>query len=499
MDGIVEHPPLNSDKMASEAWEAMAREDAEAALRLWQRLRQHFPERSEGYICPVQVLWQVGRLDEAEAMAKEAFARFPDDPEIFVQYAWIEMLRERWDEALGWWAKARAELPERPDPHIWAARTLWQAGRLDDAKAMAEDSVKLFPDNVDAEAECAWVAVARHDWNEALRRWTLVTERAPERADGHTGSIQALRMLGRADEAENVAQAAVARLPDNEEVVIEYISAAVARNDWPEAAARLDAARSKFGDSRRLEESIGGVEYRIRSELATGAGAAPVNTDEAPAAGVAISPADLMLSFESIGERCDFGAVQRRFGVEPLGLLRFGFSKYEALLAALADRFVAVGTPEDTGFELYNDENILIMKKYGLVFHTFVEQRELPTEEKRQLFRQQQQRRLKFLRDKMVSDFEDAEKICVYSTEERASDADAIRLFEALRAYGPNSLLYVRPATGSHEAGTVEVLRDGLYAGYFTGLADFVAGNQPPFEQWRQLCEQTYALARTAS
>ncbi|HEV2189651.1 MAG TPA: tetratricopeptide repeat protein [Stellaceae bacterium] len=501
MDGIVEHPLLTSDEMAAEAWAAMSKQDTDAALRLWQRLRQHFPERPEGHICPVQVLWQAGRIDEAEAVAEEAFARFPDDPEMFVQYAWIAMLRQRWDEALDWWAKARARLPERPDTYVWAARALWQAGRLDEAKTMAEDGVGRFPDSIDAQAECAWVAIARHDWEEALRYWKTVVQRAPERPDGHVGAIQATRMLGRPQEAEAMVQAALVRFPDNANLMVEHIWTAAAREDWPEAASRLKAARGKLHDAGRLEDSLGWVEYRLRSELGSDASAAaPMNAEAAVASGEdEISTADLMLSFESLGERCDFGAVQRKFGVEPLGLLRFAYSKYDALVAGLEDRLEAVGSVEDTGFELYNDENILIMKKYGLVFHTFVDQNELGTQEKRDRFRQQQRRRLGFLRDKLIADLEEPQKIYIYSSEERVSDADATRLFRALRAYGPNSLLYLRPATKTRTEGMVEALSDGLYVGYFDALADFVSGNQPTFELWRQLCERTYRLSRAAS
>jgi len=499
VDGIVEHPLLTSDEMAAEAWAAMGQHDTDAALRLWQRLRQHFPERPEGYICPVQVLWQAGRLDEAEAVAKEAGAHFPDDPEMFVQYAWIAMLRQRWAEALDWWAKARARLPERPDTYIWAARALWQSGRLDEAKAMADAGVVRFPHNIDAQAECGWVAVAQHNWDEALRRWTIVAEHRPDRADGHIGAIRAMRMLGRTKEAESLAQATLERFPDNGDVIVEHVWTAVAREDWPEAASRLKAARDKLQDTGRFEDSLGWAEYRLRSELATGPEAAPAVVSGAkPAADRDISTAELMLAFESIGERCDFGAVQRKYGVEPLGLLRFGASKYDALLAALADRFAAIGSVEDTGFELYNGEIILIMKKYGLVFHTFVDQNELATEEKRDRFRQQQRRRLSFLRDKLIADLEEPEKIYVYSSDERVSDADVSRLFGALRVYGPNTLLYLRPATKTHPEGTVEPMGDGLYVGYFDRLVDFVGGSQPSFELWRQLCERTYRLARTS-
>jgi hypothetical protein len=207
----------------------------------------------------------------------------------------------------------------------------------------------------------------------------------------------------------------------------------------------------------------------------------------------------LMLSFESLGERCDFGAVQRTFGVEPLGLLRFAFTRFDALIAALEDRFAAVGTAEDTGFELYGDENIVRMKKYGIIFHTFVNQRDLPSQEMQESFRRQQLRRLAFLRDKLIADLEHPQKICIHASEERVSDADMERMFAALGAYGPNSLLYVRPHDSAHPLGSVEKLRDGLFAGYFAGHADFIRGEQPPFPMWHGMCEQVRRLSQVTS
>jgi tetratricopeptide (TPR) repeat protein len=496
VDGIIEQRLTGSDEMAAEAWAAMARQDTDEALRLWQRLRQHYPERPEGHISPIQVLWQAGRLDEAEAMAEAASKRHPDDPELLAQYAWIATKRQRWDEALDRWATVRKRAPRRPDAYVWAARALWQSGRTDDAEAMAAEALRRFPDNADALAEYAWVAVEGRDWDKALQRWSAVAERFPERADARAGTIQALRMLGRAGDAEAEATKALAAFPDNADVFIEYVWAAAARNDWPEAALRLEAARGKLQDPGRFERALGWVEYRLRSQLAPVAAAGPPTPTAEPDQGE--TPiAELMLAFESLGERCDFGAVQRHFGVEPLGLLRFGFTAYEPLIAALEDRFEAVGTEEDTSFELYAGETILYMRKYGLVFHTFVYEGE--DGRKREAFRQQQRRRLSFLRDKLVADLEEPQKICIYATDERVRDADVRRLFGVLRRYGPNSLLYVRPADASHPEGTVEKLEEGLFAGYFARLVDFVAGEQPPFELWRQLCERTQRLASQAA
>jgi tetratricopeptide (TPR) repeat protein len=501
--GILEYPLKSPDEITAEAWAAMARQENEQALLLWQRLRQHFPERPEGHIRAAQLLWQAGRLDEAEAMAAEAGARFPEDPDVFVQHAWIAMLRQHWDEALRWWTAARERAPDRPDAYIWAARALWQSERLDEATEFADQALARFPDNLDAQAECAWVAVARRDWEDSLRRWTALVERSPDRADAHIGTLQGLRMLGRLDEAEAMGRSSVERFPDNTDVMTEHVWTAVAREDWPAAAARLEAVRGKLQDAGRFEASLGWVEYRVRSQLAgdgRGGGApggpSAAGGDVVPETADATATTDLMLAFESLGERCDFGAVQRKFGVEPLGLLRFAYTRYDPLITALEDRFAAVGTEEDTSFELFGDENIVYMRKYGVIFHTFVYQKELPTEEKRRAFRQQQRRRLAFLRNKLVADLDEQQKIYIYSSDDRTSPADMNRLLAALRAYGPNSLLYVIPATEAHPAGTVETLEDGLYAGYYGGFADFLKGEQPPFELWRQLCERTHRLAR---
>jgi hypothetical protein len=121
----------------------------------------------------------------------------------------------------------------------------------------------------------------------------------------------------------------------------------------------------------------------------------------------------------------------------------------------------------------------------------------LTSSEKRDAFAEQQRRRLMFLKRKLIADLEEPQKICVYSSDERVSDDDAARLFAALRAYGPNALLYVRRADAEHPAGTLEARQDGLYIGYFPGTTEFGAGAQPPFELWRDLCERTYRLERS--
>ena len=269
VDGIVEHPLLTSDEMAAEAWAAMGQQDTDAALRLWQRLRQHFPERAEGYIYPVQVLWQAGRIEEAEALADEAFARFPGRSGNVRAIC----LDRHVAAALG---RSAGLVGESPHATARAARSLYLGGACAVAvgpprrgKGHGRGRCQALPRQSDAQAECAWVAVARHDWEEALRRWTSVVRRTCRSAsDGHIGAIQATRMLGRARRGKVDRAGGLARFPDNADVMVEHVWTAVARDDWPEAASRLKAARGKLHDAGRLEDSLGWVEYRLRSELA---------------------------------------------------------------------------------------------------------------------------------------------------------------------------------------------------------------------------------------
>jgi len=491
LDGLIEYPLYRPDEMMDAAWAAMGREDHDEALQLWQALREHFPELADGHVWPLQILWQIGRLDEAEAMAAKSAAQFPGHPELAVQRAWIATMQRRWDEAAERWAAVRRHAPERVEGYVSGARSLWQSGRFDDAETVAAEGVQRFPGDIEAMAEHGWTATAREDWPEALRRWTLVHNVSPKRIDAQARLIQALRMVGRLDDCEAMVTASLAAHPDEPDLVIEHIWAAVAREDWPAAAARLDAARRDPQSDTRIAEIVEVIEPEIRQYLS----AAP----QPPAADIAgggdISPGELMLGFESLGERCDFGAVQRHYGVEPLGLLRFAWSKLDHLVAALEDRFAAIGTVEDTEFGNYRDETILRMKKYNLIFHTFVEGVATYSPDKREAFERQQRRRLVFLKDKLTRDLEDPQKICVYSTDDFVSDAEMMQLFTALRAYGPNSLLYVRPERPDRPAGMVERVEDGLYAGYFSGMTDFIAGNQPPFELWQQLCRETHRLA----
>ncbi|HWB48789.1 MAG TPA: twitch domain-containing radical SAM protein [Stellaceae bacterium] len=475
------------DQLAHDAWAAMERRDWNEAVDLWATVRAKAPERADSYIAASHALRQIGRLDDADAMSGEAVAHFPDSPDAVAAHAWAATSREDWDEAARRWGIARERQPDRPDAHGQMALALVRCNRFDEAEDVCRQALARFPDSGEVLFHYAWCAMGRWDWAEAARRWRTVCDRFPDMEEPHLHAIRTLRAARKLEDAEAMAGETIARFPESKAALVERIVVAGDRRDWTAAAAYLASAREAVTENGRLPAPLGWVDYRLRLMAA--------NAPAADAPDIGLSDRELMLRFESLGQRCDFGVVQRNYGAEPLGLLRFANVPFEHLTAALDDGFAAVNEPHAVVFETYAGELVGTLRRYAITFHTHVYEKDLVSEADRQRFLTQQQQRLVFLREKLIADLENAEKIFVYANFEPLSDADFAKLFAAVRRYGAGRLLCVRPADAEHPDGTVERLRDGLFIGYLRLFADFGAGELPQHDSWRAICARTYLLA----
>ena len=75
--------------------------------------------------------------------------------------------------------------------------------------------------------------------------------------------------------------------------------------------------------------------------------------------------AELMLAFGSIGWNCEFGAVKRAFGAEPLGLLRFTGASIGNLNQVL-EGFEDLLSADDIGFDVRGSdrEYVIFSRRY---------------------------------------------------------------------------------------------------------------------------------------
>jgi hypothetical protein len=116
-----------------------------------------------------------------------------------------------------------------------------------------------------------------------------------------------------------------------------------------------------------------------------------------------------MLAFESLGESCDFGLMQRCAGVEPLGIYRFAGTSLDQLLSALDNEFDGVGDPENFSLVLGGRapyREFMVAERTIGGYHTFIVEGEMEPDE----VRTRQAKHLKFLRRKILEDLRTAEK-----------------------------------------------------------------------------------------
>ncbi len=204
----------------------------------------------------------------------------------------------------------------------------------------------------------------------------------------------------------------------------------------------------------------------------------------------------LLAQFENLGYDCEFGLVQRRYGAEPLGLLRWSFTLPSTLIALLEHRFEGVGDPATTHlFEASWGELMLHDSRYDFRLHTFILQDGVDKDR----FLASQCRRLAFLANKLREDLANGEKVFVYSAPTLKPD-EGRRIHQLMRSFGTNALLNVRLADETHPAGTVAEIGDGLIEAYAQryGLVSFPHGTfwDIDFDTWVTICRQAIVHGR---
>jgi hypothetical protein len=224
-------------------------------------------------------------------------------------------------------------------------------------------------------------------------------------------------------------------------------------------------------------------------ETASASGRYPV----LPPTGEALT--ELMMRFESLGEDCEFGLVQRRCGAEPLGLLRFSSSPLPKLIAAMEAKFEGLGTPDMIKVELASSgrEYMVLDQRFGLYYHAWV----LAGEKSPQEIHARECSRLPFLANKLREDLESAEKIFVYRGMKPLAENDMLKLAATMRTFGPTTLLWVELADAEHESGSVEEVAAGLLRGNIERFAPANNAHDFKLEAWIGICHNAEGLRRT--
>ena len=193
---------------------------------------------------------------------------------------------------------------------------------------------------------------------------------------------------------------------------------------------------------------------------------------------------DLLMQFTSLGADCEFGLVQRRFGAEPISLLRWASVRPGVLLNLLNTEFRDFVEPSSvTLVRAPWGEYIIRDTKHGINFHTWL--KACPRGE--DLFLSTHLARLRFLRDKMIEDLAAGGSLFIYKTRDCSFEPIFSEIAAALNAFGPNRLVVVD--VDQDHKGEVAMRAPNLLQAYLgrSGVKPGV-GWDIPFDDWLEIC-----------
>jgi tetratricopeptide (TPR) repeat protein len=467
----------------------------EAAHRAWENIVAEHGDKPVAYAGYASVLRKMNNGDASREILAKAIAQFPDDLTLALERTLLARHQGRLEEALSFARDMIARFPAAPQGYESAARTCVELGRLDEAEAVLATARGKGVRSMGLASEYAVVADVGGKWDEALARWQAASAAYPNAAMPQAGLGAAFKRLKRFDEADAVLSAAMARFPKDSNLAVNYGWVADDRGDWQAALERWQALRARFPRNPRVRTGL--VESQAKARLlqidaeASAVERPPAAPDAAPAALDDLPHRDLFTKFESLGENCELGFAQQHFGSDTLGLLRWAGISLEKLLYGLETNFEGVGSAESTELHLNprNHEYHTTDKVFGLGMHTFITRDEGNEEKILRTLR----RRMLYLKNKLLDDLKQDEKIFVYMKQSEFSQDEMVALHEALRRHGASRLLCVRLADEAHPPGTFEIVRDGLGVGYIDRYGYRNDHWDVSFDIWLKVCQQAAA------
>lgn len=194
--------------------------------------------------------------------------------------------------------------------------------------------------------------------------------------------------------------------------------------------------------------------------------------------------------FESIGENCEFGFVQRALGHEVSSLLRWTFlDSTAATVAGIATSFANVFEFEN--LEPAAEGTMVRDRVHGIAFHTAMRAERtrsglvfVAPEAERRAIHAEESEKLLHLQEKFDRSIRAADRIYVAKRGTGLTFSEAEALSSAIGARGGGVLLYVTPAGVGKQPGTARLIHDRLAHGIVERFAPHDQADDVALASW---------------
>ena len=434
-----------------------------------------------------------------------------DDGELSLGAGWAAMRRGDFEDAVAAFSQAMNFDRSRVSAAFGRGAALARLDRMDDAISALRAACILDSAQVPPRVLLGQLLMHQGDLPGAEATLRTAIAVAPNHAEalGVLGAV--LGLQDRPDEAEAILWTAVGLAPDLVHLWLTLGRIALAADHIKTAQTAFKAALKVEPDHSGARAAIKQIMDQLRlrasvrceneysqaypTELAY-EGMAPITTSHFL---VIDDPetANLLMNFQSLGVNCEFGLLQRRFGAEPLGLLRWANTTPQQIVALLQADFAGYGDLMNTEVSLAAWGEFLVHDRiYGTVRHSFIQAKGLNQAD----FLERETRRLRFLRDMLLRDIESGEKILVYHHGPNPlSDEEIKSIHSGVRRLGPSCLLITKLSDLEHKPGTVENRGDRLLVGYLDkfGLVARPGGGSEwniSFDTWRIITQRALKI-----
>jgi len=200
----------------------------------------------------------------------------------------------------------------------------------------------------------------------------------------------------------------------------------------------------------------------------------------------------LLQMFESLGENCDLGVVQRAVGLEPFGLFRFAACDAACLAALVRARFQPLCESEDLWLDVVGPQREFWVKSRHFSFESHTNR--FADRDSAQVTHAGEVEKFRYLKASLLRELSRGRKLFVFRGN---SDLATLRgIASELKTYGPNHLLWIALANPSHPAATVERDSEDLLLGFISRFGTYDDAPILPVEEWVSVCAQAYRLWR---